>query len=859
MSAGPSASRPGFDRIAELFERAIAIEDPEAREAWLAELHGRDPVLGEELATLVRAHFAGTHFLDRPPAAAGAVLRNEAERKLIGERLGVWEIREVIHRGGMGTVYRADRTGADFEQSAALKVIRVGLESPRLVERFAQERRLLARLEHPGIARLLDGGTTADGLPWLAMELVRGRPIDRWCADEQAPLERVLRLFIEVCRAVHFAHGHLIVHRDIKPSNILVTDEGIPKLLDFGIAEVASAGLDEGAEPDVGGPDTPGGRGLEHAASGIPEATRALTRMRLLTPAWASPEQFRGERVGTATDIYSLGVLLYRLVSGAAPYRIDEDSTLEEAERLVCETVPSPPSEQAPPARGREGRLRPDLDAVVLKALRKDPAERYGSALSLAEDLERVLERRPVSAIPHGTLYRARRFAERNWAGLGAVAAIFLTLVGGMGSALWSASEAERQRDIARAETATAASAVDFLRTVLWSGNPFDAWDEPIETIDDVLRYAEEHIGPALGDQPAARAYIVAALAEIAIGRGDFERSARFSEEAVRLLDEDLGGEHPRAGTILRARASALRESGETETARPLALEALARMEADPATPWRERAEALNQLGTIDIDLGRHEEAEAWLRQSVAIHEATGREDPAQLAVVFNNLAGALLLQPDREEEAAAAYEEAVTLAEQSGASALALGTLVSNRAAVLWAMELREESEREYLRALDLFATVVSPAHPSVIYAATSLADLYGQTGQGPRGIELLEPVLETATSEHPADHPAIAYANGVLAAILCEEGSPADGLRGADLALAAVEARRASLPEGHWAISSSESTLGLCLGVAGRTEEGADLLAAAIEVLRRERGAEHELTLRAESRLARVRGTPK
>ena len=363
-----------------------------------------------------------------------------------GRLIGHYRLRQRIGEGGMGEVYLAERED-QFRQRVAVKLIRPGMASPEVVRRFVIERQTLAALNHPHIVRLVDGGATDEGLPYLVVDYVDGIPIDRYCDQHKLSISQRLGIFIESCVAVHHAHQSLIVHCDLKPGNILVTEEGSPMLLDFGIAKL-----------------------LDPTSMGI-SAQAALTRQRAFTPDYASPEQLRGEPVTTATDIYALGVVLYELLTGHSPYRATTGS-LADWIRSVCEQDAEPPStvihrvtetaaEEDQPAetltpekvsQSREGdpqtlhrRLRGDLDAIVLKALRKDPRERYGSVDQLAEDIRRHLAGRPVLARKSTTGYVARKFFARHKLGVAAAVLVLLTLAGGLASTLWESHVAARR------------------------------------------------------------------------------------------------------------------------------------------------------------------------------------------------------------------------------------------------------------------------------------------------------------------------------------------------------------------------------------------------------------------------------
>jgi eukaryotic-like serine/threonine-protein kinase len=351
------------------------------------------------------------------------------------ERIGNYKIVREIGRGGMGAVYEAVRESRDFRQRAALKIIKRGMDTDAILSRFRQEQKILASLEHPHIARFLDGGVTDDGLPFYAMEYVEGEFIDDYCREKNLSVEERLKLFRQVCAAVLYAHQNLVVHRDLKPSNILVTPDGTPKLLDFGIGKILAPGADEA---EIG----------------------TATQLGMMTPAYASPEQIRGARIGTSSDVYSLGVVLYELLTGQKPYRLSSKSNLE-IERAVLESEPPRPSEINSKLKSQNSKtearnsefgipnpksLKGDLDNIILKALRKDAAQRYASVGQFSEDVRRYLEGKPVIARPQTFSYRAAKFIKRNQAAAAAAALVFLSLCAGITVAVWQAREARAAR-----------------------------------------------------------------------------------------------------------------------------------------------------------------------------------------------------------------------------------------------------------------------------------------------------------------------------------------------------------------------------------------------------------------------------
>jgi len=422
--------------------------EPRSRHARIAEFAATDPDLGRELESLLAAHEqAGESFLEESAAAGAAAWSDSRSTEpRVGRHTGPYELLEQIGSGGMGEVFKARRADDEYQRLVAIKLIRIGLDSAYVIHQFRHERQILAGFDHPNIARLLDGGSTADGSPYLVMELIDGERIDRYCDRLRLDTTARLRLFLQVCGAVQYAHQHLIIHRDLKPNNILVDRDGVPKLLDFGIAKIL--------EPR----DAPGS--VEH--------TRSV--LRALTPDYASPEQIQGLQITTASDIYSLGVILYELLTGCKPPAAATTQSPYASARLTEPRRPSQVARRGPTAVGERGkdvaedpssrstvregsperlqrRLRGDLDNIVLMSLEHDPRRRYDSVEQLAEDVRRHLSSRPVLARKDTLGYRTSKFISRYAAGLTAAGLVAIALLVGLGAALREAEIARMERE----------------------------------------------------------------------------------------------------------------------------------------------------------------------------------------------------------------------------------------------------------------------------------------------------------------------------------------------------------------------------------------------------------------------------
>ncbi len=706
---------------------ALLDMNDDAREARLAEIAGRDPKLAGELARLLSEGFREDALLDRDVSAAAPGLVREAFDRgspqdvsgLEGRRLGPYRLLAVAGEGGMSVVYRASRDDGQFRREVAIKVARWSAAAPRIAERFAAEREMLAGLDHPNIARLLDAGVSEDGLPYFVMELVEGEPLTEYCARHGLSLAGRVRLLREVCDAVHAAHRRLIVHRDLKPANILVTGDGTVKLLDFGIAKWL-------APPDE-------------------TANVVVTRtgMPVMTLQYAAPEQVTGGEITTATDVYALGLVLFEALTGERPYSLGGKPWTEQA-RLVSETAARPPSEAAAAGGepGRARRLRGDLDAIVLTALRKEPERRYPSAQALSEDLGRYLRGLPVEASPDSWRYRARKFVGRNRAFTAAgAAAAFLLLAGSVGTA-WQARVAARERDQARREAAKAGAVSDFLVGSFLEADPFQNLGRE-RTAKDVLDLGMKRIDRDLADQPEVRASLLLEVSQIYWNLGERERGLRLAERASRETVSLHGDRSADAAATYLQVADFQDSYGRYAAADSLRRDALSIYERELPAGDPRLADALEGVGRDLETAGHPADAVPVLRRAVEIRERAYGSKNADTAQAWHYLAAALSDAGDP------SAEEAFRRATEAWEAVY--GPVHPNLAGTLnnWALYEHQhgdvaQAERLYRRSLAITDSLFGPTGGA--NTRNNLAKLYLDQ----RRVDEAEPLLRQALAEH-------------------------------------------------------------------------------------------------------------
>jgi serine/threonine-protein kinase len=650
-----------------------------------------------------------------------------------GRRLGPYRLLRRLGKGGMGEVYLARRDDEQFERTVAVKILRRGLLGTEAQERFHAERRILARLEHPGIARLYDGGTTEDGRPFLVMEQVEGLPIDDYAERHKLSLKARIEILLSVCAAVDFAHRNLVVHRDLKPGNVLVSPQGEAKLLDFGIAEPL------GEEPARRRPSD--GAGL-----------------RWMTPSYASPEQVRGEPVTTASDVYALGVVAFELLTGASPY--PEAARRSDVERAICEATPPRASDVAARSEVAARKLRGDLDAVLLKALEKEPLRRYPTVADFARDLEAFLAGRPVAARSGSRLYRAAKLVRRHRLAVAAGGLAALVLTGLVAGLAVQGRRLALERDKAR-------EALELLVDTFESSDPYKTGAAQL-TAGEILQAGAQRVSRELTGQPELQAVLMTAIGRVYLGLGEVKSAAPLLERALWLRRKTLGPEHAEVAASLSALADLRYAQGDFKAAAALSREALAihRHRLGPRHPAT--AAALNRLGSVLALLHRFDEAEALHHEALAINRGQGSLADLEVAETLVELAK---LAQDRATyaEARGLFEEAMALqAQRLGAQHPTVAKTANALALVLLAQGELESAETVLRRTLQRQRTVLAPSHPDRIDTLNNLAVVRQHRGDREGAEALYRQALEAQQAKLGTEHPAVATTLYNLGAVL-------------------------------------------------------------------------------------------
>ncbi|HKV08466.1 MAG TPA: serine/threonine-protein kinase [Thermoanaerobaculia bacterium] len=779
---------------------------PSERAAFVAAACGEDEELRQEVDSLLDTEAEVGEFLSEP---VFATLSGGLDGLEEGRRIGPYRIVREIGRGGMGQVYLAVRADDEYEKQVAVKVVGWGL-AEAVVHRFRAERQILANLDHPNIAKLLDGGTTEDGRPYFVMEHVEGRPIDHCCAG--LPVEQRLELFRTVCAAVHFAHQNLVVHRDLKPGNILVTAEGIPKLLDFGIAKLLDPGDSPSAFTELG--------------------------LRPMTLEAASPEQVAGLPITTASDVYSLGVLLFGLLTGGSPYG-EAAASREALERAVREAETGKPSEAVGPEEGR--RLTGDLDNVVRMALEKDPRQRYVSAAELARDVERHLAGLPVVARRDTFGYRAGKFVRRHKLGVGAAAA-GLALILGFSAALtvFLQRAIEERR---RAETVSA-----FLGDLFATTDPSRSRGEEVSA-REVLDRGAARIAKELQGQPELQADLMATMGRAYRSLGLYQPARALLEKSLAIRRAALDPDDARLAESLLNLAFLLEETGDFAGAEPLVREAVEIQRRTLGEDDPEYAKGLNNLASLLQERKELDAAEALYRRVLAIKKRSLGEEHEDVARTLNNLARLLYAKGDLA-GAEPLYRLALAIRKKRYGDRPhpEVARNLNNLAVVLADRGDGQGAEAMHREALAMRRALYREPHRDVAESLNNLAFLLRSRGDFAAAEPLYREAVEIA-GKVPEIRKSYAVFLRNHAALLTQMGRAAEAEPRAREALEIFQGAQNPSEE---RTADAQSVLGGCLAAQGRFEEAEPLLLGSYEVLKEAKGENARFGDEARERIA-------
>ena len=787
-----------WERIDKVLDEALGF-DPPKRQVYLHEIGEREPEVRREVEALLGCEDQSERFLQNTATSYSEGLIDETSSALVGQTVGRYRIICELGSGGMGSVFLGERTDGEFQQKVAVKVVRPGVDTAEVRRRFLDERQILANLEHPNIARLIDGGTTDDGMPFLVMEHVEGVPVTEYCSRKGVTTRERLLLFQQICQAVAFAHSNLVIHRDLKPSNLFVTADGTPKLLDFGLAKILDINK---------------------------SSSETATNFRALTPAYASPEQIRGEAITTASDVYSLGVVLYELLTGTRPFDFDSMS-LEKMIEVVTGSEPDKPSSVSPRS------LSGDLDNIVLMAMRREPERRYRSVDQLASDIQRHLNGLPIVATEDKFLYRTSKFIRRHRIGIAAAALIMITLIAGIIATTWQMREARREQ--AKAEKIRL-----FLQNMLGSAAPEikgaditirDALDEAslrarVEFVDspDVLAevlmtIGKTYVSLTLNDKAETDLREAVALSRLVNGENHVTTAGSMAWLGLALVYQNKAAEgveisrlavdlnralhpngHEDVGVALFAYAFNLIRGGKSDEALPIAYEAsqtirsslgeshgyyLATLsllglahqnqgnKAEAERLFRdviargsgiERrfriyvAQSASYLGTLLIEKKEFEEAEKVIRQSEALYREILGESNASIAATKLQL-GTVLIEKSDFANAESELRESLLIFKNT----LPEGNPYTTQASSILGLALtrggRPVDGEPYLRdALAARSATLSPTHQLVVETKLALAENLAEQRKVAESETLLTSVLDLQESQSPINETRIA-----------------------------------------------------------------------------------------------------
>ncbi len=786
--------------LEELFDTALQANSA-GRARLLIDVAARDAPLAQSLRALLAAHERSEPLIAPPLSpsfvASAAEGEDSGEANRDGLRLGPWAVGRLIGAGGMGAVHEAVRADDEYKQRVAVKFLRRFASSDEAARRFRSERQILASLQHPRIAALLDGGVTPDGQPYFVMEYIDGEPITAWCDARRLDVDARLRLFVDVCDAVRVAHRRLVVHRDLKPSNILVTADGEVKLLDFGIARLLR---------DEDGSDI----------------TQTAIGSLAFTPEYAAPEQMRGEPVSTTADVYALGVLLFELLTGRRPFSLAGLSA-SAMERVITDAPTPRPSTELDAThaallgarsldRARD-RLEGDLDAVVGMALRKEPDRRYQLVDALMEDITRYLQGRPVTARPDSAMYRVTKFVRRHRLEVIAGGVAVLSLLAGSAAALQQAARA-------RVEAERATEVQVFLTQMLGAAQPNALG--PDARVRDVLDSAAIR----LGDTPVSPALEVdlrIILGGTYMSLGEFAEADTQFTRSFTLLESGATKDDHRAARTLLDLGVARWEAGRWAEADSVLQLVDARQRALSDVSPVDRGSLLDLRAQTLSRLGRNEEARPLLYESIALHH---RYYPDDAASALPTIISTAVVESELINHRAADSLLVAALAMYNRVNAndeAMLTNILSVRASVLERLGQLDSAEAAFRRVITMRERVLGPSHPALAMTMLNFADHLRRRERYLESSTWTRRIVAMRGTTLDETNPALAAGMMQLGLALARLDSASVGER---WVREAYRLRKAIVPAGHWFLSSTNSSLGEVLTAAGRYAEAEALL---------------------------------
>jgi serine/threonine protein kinase/Tfp pilus assembly protein PilF len=835
-------SRARWQRIQSVFEEVIDIP-PQERAGRLANSCGSDSELKRSVESLLASDERTADPLLNAISEAAESLLTDQQDRLVGTRIGHYRIVSVLGHGGMSTVYRGERDDAQYRQTVAVKVLHFTALHPRLRNRLQSERHILATLAHPSISRLIDSGELDDGTPYLVMEYVDGETIDSYCDSRTLFIRERLELFVQVCAAVQFAHRNLVVHRDIKAANILVTGEGVPKLLDFGIAKLLA-------------PES-----LSH--------TVPVTRLqeRILTPENAAPEQVLGRSITTATDIYGLGVLLYQLLTGRSPYRLLSYSQLQ-LERAICMDDPMRPSQIVVAKLGQEtdadrsrisdrrglspprlrARLSGDLDAIVAMAMRKEPDRRYPSVEAFADDLNRHLLGQPVRARQGDWRYNSAKFLRRHLLPVLAVIAAFVGLAAIAGVTLWQNHRIELAREATAQERDRAQQVSAFLVDVFSEADPFKAQGHEA-TARELLDRGAARIMDNTVLQPEVRAQLLESIGLAYRRKGDSDRAIPLFEQAVAIRRSEHPIDSHRTAAALANLARALTDGGNLVSAEAYLQQALDLSKSGDSSPSVETADILVQFAQFELSAKSDQpRATKLFTEALGVYRSALGNQHLSVAETLSGLASAASWANDYasaeryERQAIAIYQATVSRNYPDHAVAMAsLGYILAQRGQY-------HEAEQLLTEAFQIERNVFGENSDRLAMIKSHFSLLYERSGDEVRAIKAAQDAIAIETKVHGADHFMTGYYLDTLADLYLKTG---DLVRAEDTARQALTIFSKSLPDQHLYVASARQTLGEVLLARGALGVAETELRTAVDINTSLVGADHWRTARSAASL--------